>query len=91
MPQVELTLLIGGYAQKWTLGRGAAKSLTETVKRWRDFGPATIPLPHPSWRNNAWIKKNPWFSAELLPFLKSEMVELTILQASIILGLNVGK
>ena len=65
---IELTLLVGSYAQAWHLK--SRKPLTETVKAWRDVGPNFIPLPHPSWRNNGWIKKNPWFEAELLPHLR---------------------
>lgn len=72
MPQVRLTVLVGGYAQAWHLG---AKGVTETVRRWRDFAPDAIPLPHPSWRNTAWLKKNPWFEAELLPVLRARVQE----------------
>ena len=71
MPQVELTLLVGGYAQKWTLG--AKGSLTDTVRGWRTFGEAVLPLPHPSWRNTCWIRKNPWFEADVLPALRSRV------------------
>ena len=77
MPQVELTLLVGGYAQKWTLGQRAAKTLTQTVSQWRDYGPAFLPLPHPSWRNTGWLKKNPWFEAEVLPTLRQRVADLT--------------
>ena len=77
MPQVELTLLVGGYAQKWSLGKRIAKTLTQTVEQWRDYGPAIIPLPHPSWRNTGWLKKNPWFEAEVLPTLRMRVAELT--------------
>ena len=73
LPQVELTLLVGQYAQAWHLGAARKGSLTETVAAWRDYRPRFIPLPHPSWRNNAWIKKHPWFEKELLPVLKSEV------------------
>ena len=73
MGQVKLVLAIGGYAQAWHLG---AKGVTQTVRRWRDFGAETIPLPHPSWRNTAWLKKNPWFEAELLPVLRARVREL---------------
>ena len=66
---VELTLLIGQFAQRWHLGR-VDKNLTETVRAWRDYGPGIIPLPHPSPRNNIWLKRNPWFSESLLPSLK---------------------
>ena len=74
MPQIGLTLLVGGYAQKWTLGK-AAKSVTETTADWRAHAPLTIPLPHPSWRNTGWLKKNPWFEADLLPHLRSRVAE----------------
>ncbi len=77
LPRVELLLLVGQYGQKWHLGREAA-SLTATVAGWRAIlgrpeTPRLIPLPHPSWRNNAWIKNNPWFESELLPALKAEV------------------
>ena len=68
LKHIELTLLVGSYAQAWHLK--SCEPLTETVKAWRDVGPNFIPLPHPSWRNNGWIKKNPWFEAELLPHLR---------------------
>lgn len=77
MPQVELTLLVGGYAQKWTLGKRTAKTLTQTVAQWREYGPNIIPLPHPSWRNTGWLKKNPWFEADVLPTLRTHVAELT--------------
>ena len=64
LPKVELTLLVGGYAQAWALGAAAKANMTETVRAWRDYAPAILPLPHPSWRNTAWLKKNPWFEAE---------------------------
>ena len=78
LPNLELVLLVGQYAQHWHLGRDRKKSLTETVRHWRDYsstdeGPKLVPLPHPSWRNNAWLKKNPWFEAEVLPFLRREI------------------
>ena len=73
MPQVRLVLLIGMYAQKHYLGPLASKTLTETVRNWQTIsqmegGRIYLPLPHPSWRNNGWIRKNPWFASELLPF-----------------------
>jgi uracil-DNA glycosylase len=76
MPQVELTLLIGAHAQGWALGRRGGRSLTDTVAAWRDHLPAVLPLPHPSWRNTAWLKRNPWFEAELLPVLRAEVARL---------------
>ncbi|MBL8578542.1 MAG: uracil-DNA glycosylase family protein [Mesorhizobium sp.] len=78
MPQIELVLTIGLYAQAWHMGNARRASLTETVMNWREvFGsssqPLVLPLPHPSWRNTGWLKKNPWFEMELLPVLKSEI------------------
>jgi len=70
---VPLTLVVGGYAQKWHLGTKAG--VTDTVQAWRDHAPRVFPLPHPSWRNTAWIKKNPWFEAELLPALQTRIKE----------------
>ncbi|MEM8837150.1 MAG: uracil-DNA glycosylase family protein [Pseudomonadota bacterium] len=81
MPQLELVLVIGQYAQAYHLGAKRKKSLTETVKDWRALWedskrPRTLPLPHPSWRNTGWLKKNPWFETELLPVLKEEVARL---------------
>ncbi|MDE2181489.1 MAG: uracil-DNA glycosylase family protein [Alphaproteobacteria bacterium] len=70
LPPFKLTLLVGTYSFKWHL-RGRAKgNVTDTVKAWREYRPQIIPLPHPSWRNNVWLKKNPWFADELLPYLR---------------------
>ena len=77
LPKVELTLLIGQYAQAWHLGKQRRSSLTETVRAWQDYMPNFLPLPHPSWRNNTWLKKNPWFEAEVLPVLRTRVAELT--------------
>ena len=81
LPNLDLILLIGQYAQGWHLGDGFRDGLTETVRRWREIlvnpqKPRVLPLPHPSWRNNGWLRKNPWFEAELLPTLQSEVREL---------------
>jgi len=76
MPSVRLTLLVGQYSQGRYLKGRAAKTLTETVRRFRDYGPELLPLPHPSWRNTAWMKKNPWFEAEVIPHLQERMREL---------------
>jgi uracil-DNA glycosylase len=70
LPDFRLTLLVGSYAQAWHLGERARSNMTETVKAWRSYSPRTIPLPHPSWRNNGWLKKHPWFEYELLPTLR---------------------
>ncbi|MGI6853480.1 uracil-DNA glycosylase family protein [Mesorhizobium sp. 1B3] len=78
MPQIDLVLAIGLYAQAWHLGASRAVSLTETVRDWRGIFsagsvPHVLPLPHPSWRNTGWLRRNPWFEMELLPFLKTEI------------------
>lgn len=70
MPQIKTSVLVGSYAQAWHLDR-AGGGLTQTVSRWRDVAPRYFPTPHPSWRNNAWLKKNSWFEAELLPELQA--------------------
>jgi uracil-DNA glycosylase len=69
-PPFELTLLVGSYALDWYLGDKKRENMTETVRAWRDYAPRYIALPHPSWRNNGWLKKNPWFETELLPYLR---------------------
>lgn len=74
MPQIELILLIGGYSQKWHLGARAKRTLTATVARWREFlGEGLFTTPHPSWRNTAWLKRNPWFEEEALPVLRQKV------------------
>ncbi|WP_143959773.1 uracil-DNA glycosylase family protein [Litoribacter populi] len=73
MPQVQLTLLIGAYAQKFYLGKSAKKTLTDTVRNFEEYLPRYFPLVHPSPRNLIWRKKNPWFESDVLPLLK-EMV-----------------
>ncbi|NNG05084.1 MAG: uracil-DNA glycosylase family protein [Inquilinus sp.] len=70
LPGIRLTLLVGAYAQKRYLGRRRKASLTETVRAWREYLPDYLPLPHPSWRNTVWLKKNPWFAAEVVPYLR---------------------
>ena len=76
LARVALTLLVGGYAQKYYLGGGRAPSMTETVRRWRDYAPGFLPLPHPSWRNTAWLRRNPWFEAEVVPALRARVAAL---------------
>lgn len=76
LPAVELVLLVGMYAQAHYLGKRRHKTLTETVRHWRDYLPDYLPLPHPSWRNTAWLKKNPWFEADLLPELRRRVAAL---------------
>lgn len=76
LPQVELTLLVGGYAQRWALGERARDSMTETVAAWRDVLPAYLPTPHPSWRNTAWLRRNPWFEGEVVPYLRARVCDM---------------
>lgn len=76
MPNVELTLLIGNYAQAYYLGEAKRKTLTETVKNHLEYLPEILPLPHPSPRNNIWLKKNEWFEIDVLPILRSRIKEL---------------
>jgi uracil-DNA glycosylase len=82
LPSLELILLVGQYAQKWHLGPTVvAKGLSETVGGWRAVyrasdRPRLMPLPHPSWRNNGWLTRNPWFETELLPALRVEVARI---------------
>ncbi|WP_206607762.1 uracil-DNA glycosylase family protein [Ferruginivarius sediminum] len=76
LPRVELTLLVGSYAQAYYLGRQRKRTMSETVRAFAEYLPACIPLPHPSWRNTAWLKRNPWFEAELLPVLRKRVHDL---------------
>jgi uracil-DNA glycosylase len=69
LAQIQLRVLVGGHAHRWHLG--ARAPVTQTVAGWRDHGPGVFPLPHPSWRNTAWLRKNPWFAAEVLPALRA--------------------
>ena len=76
LPKVELTLLVGAYAIDWVVGRKARRSMTEAVAGWRAHAPRAIPLPHPSWRNTAWLKRNPWFDEDVTPYLRARVAEL---------------
>jgi len=76
LPDIELTLILGQYALDWHLGSAKSKTLTETVKRWQEFWPSTLPLPHPSPRNIRWFKANPWFEEDVIPALKKRVAEL---------------
>jgi uracil-DNA glycosylase len=78
LPQIELVLAVGSYAQRWHLGDAAGKTLQETMDDWRKHvarkeRPRVFPLPHPSWRNNAWLTENAWFETDLLPVLRREV------------------
>ncbi len=79
--RLELVFLVGQYAQQWHLGRDAKVGTTRTVAAWREIHarpglPRCLPLPHPSWRNNGWLKANPWFGDELLPILQRDVRQL---------------
>jgi uracil-DNA glycosylase len=76
LSNVELTLLFGAYAQRHYLRNLDHKTLTETVRRWQEFEPAFLPLPHPSPRNNLWLRRNPWFEAEVVPALQARVAAL---------------
>ena len=78
MPQIELMLVIGRFAQNYHMAETQSKTVTETVANWRESfansaHPKILPLPHPSWRNTGWIKRNGWFEQDLLPILRSEV------------------
>jgi uracil-DNA glycosylase len=76
LPNRQLTLLIGQYAQGWFLKSTRKPTLTETVKNWQAYFPDYFVLPHPSPRNNIWLKKNPWFEKKLVPQLEKRIAEL---------------
>jgi uracil-DNA glycosylase len=79
--QLGLVLLVGQYAQKWHLGEAMQPTLTATVQQWETFvqdaeaagRPVYLPMPHPSWRNTSWLKKNPWFEAETVPWMQKKI------------------
>jgi uracil-DNA glycosylase len=78
LPQLELVLAVGSYAQSFHLGDEAGATLQETMLSWREHfkrsqRPRVLPLPHPSWRNNAWLSANLWFESQLLPVLRREV------------------
>ena len=76
LPKMELTLLVGGYSQIWALGEKAKSNMTDTVRSWRDYAPDILPLPHPSWRNTAWLRKNPWFQDDIVPYLRQRVADI---------------
>ncbi len=75
LTEVKLTLVIGQYAIGWHVGH-PKKSLTDTVRSWKNYRPAQIPLPHPSPRNNIWLKRNPWYEVEVVPYLRRRIRKL---------------
>lgn len=72
LPNIQLILVIGQYAQAWHLDK-VEKNLTETVRAFKNYGAGVLPLPHPSPRNNIWLKRNPWFEASVLPDLRARV------------------
>ena len=76
MTEVKLTIVMGRYALTYVLGGRQKRNLTETVADWKSFTPDTLPLPHPSPRNNRWLKKNAWFESDVLPWLKRRVKKL---------------
>jgi len=73
LPNIKLTLLVGQYAQRHFLKERRKATLTQTVQAWREYQPDFFPLPHPSFRNEYWLQKNPWFQAEVVPALRQRM------------------
>jgi uracil-DNA glycosylase len=76
LQNVELTLLVGSYAQRWSLPQARDRSMTEVIAGWREHLPGVVLLPHPSWRNTAWLKRNPWFEDEVVPYLRLRVAEI---------------
>jgi uracil-DNA glycosylase len=79
MPQVELVICLGAHAMRWHMGTGFGGSVDQAVRNWRQglaLSPAVIPLPHPSWRNSGWLKRNPWFAEALVPELRRRVAGL---------------
>ncbi|SIN65800.1 Uracil-DNA glycosylase [Parasphingorhabdus marina DSM 22363] len=76
LPGIQLTLILGQYALDWHLGAQKSRTLTETVRRWEEFWPAALPLPHPSPRNIRWFRANPWFEDDVIPVLQKRVQDL---------------
>ncbi|MCW8889228.1 MAG: uracil-DNA glycosylase family protein [Sedimenticola sp.] len=76
LPAIQLTLVIGQYAQAYHLAGARKSTVTETVRQWREYWPQRLPLPHPSPRNNLWLRKNPWFEQEVIPVLQARVAQL---------------
>ena len=78
MPRIDLVICLGAHAMRWHMGTAFQGSVDVTVRNWRaglDLRPVVIPLPHPSWRNSGWLKRNPWFGEELLPVMRALIAE----------------
>ncbi|MGD9739858.1 MAG: uracil-DNA glycosylase family protein [Bauldia sp.] len=81
LPNLRLILAVGGYSHRYHVSEALRADVTATVERFREVlassaldGPNVLPLPHPSWRNTGWLKRNPWFESELLPVLRAEVM-----------------
>ncbi len=70
LPNIQLTLLVGKYAQNYFLGADARATLTGTVANWHEYLPTYMPMPHPSPRNQFWLRRNPWFEEDAIPTLR---------------------
>ena len=70
LPRIRTAVLVGSYAQAWHLAGEGRAGLTVTVARWREFAPRYFPTPHPSWRNNGWLRRHSWFEREVVPALR---------------------
>jgi len=76
LPEIGLTLLVGSHAQKYYLGKKIYKTMTETIRHYEEYlEDGFLPLPHPSWRSTGWMKKNPWFEADILPMLRAKTAQ----------------
>ena len=73
LPPDRLTLLVGSYAQRYYLSATTKWAMTERIRRFTEFLPTIIPLPHPSWRSTIWMRNNPWFEKEVVPILRDEV------------------
>lgn len=73
LPNIRLTLLVGQYGQKLYLEKRRKRTLADTVQAWREYGPDIIPTPHPSWRVSGWLKRNPWFEADVVPEIQARV------------------
>lgn len=76
LPGIELTLVIGAFAQRWHLPADTGASIAETVRNWRDYWPRVLPMPHPSPRNARWLARNPFFEREVVPALQARVREI---------------
>ena len=79
LPGIELVVCLGAHAMRWHMGQAWPGAVDEAVKNWREglrLSPPVLPLPHPSWRNSGWLKRNPWFAVDLLPELRSRVAGL---------------